>query len=107
MGHKPAEASKKLRGLKTEELHELAFKQGINLAQTPAWQRRGILIYKEPYAKKTLKGVAERWKLKAEWNTPLFTSDDGAKLIKQIIEWKKQKRKSACQGSRKPNKSQN
>lgn len=107
LGHKPAEASKKLRGLKTEEIHELAFKHGVNLAQTPAWQRRGILVYKEPYAKKTLKGVAERWNLKAEWNTPLFMSDEGAKLIKQIIEWKKQKRKSACQGSRKPNKSQN
>ncbi|MEM3704667.1 MAG: tRNA(His) guanylyltransferase Thg1 family protein [Candidatus Bathyarchaeia archaeon] len=92
-GCKPSEASKKLKGLKTEELHEIAFKHGVNLAETPTWQRRGILIYKEPYTKQTENNVAERWKLKAEWNMPLFTSEDGVKLIKQIIEWKRRKRK--------------
>ena len=34
MGHKPAEISKKLKGLKTEELHEMMFRQGVNLAKT-------------------------------------------------------------------------
>ncbi|MGB9741326.1 MAG: tRNA(His) guanylyltransferase Thg1 family protein [Candidatus Bathyarchaeales archaeon] len=93
-GYAPSEASKRLRGLKTAELHELAFKQGVNLAETPAWQRRGILIYKEPYVKRTAKGVAERWKIKTEWNTPLFTSVDGVKLIKQIIKWKNKRGKA-------------
>jgi tRNA(His) 5'-end guanylyltransferase len=108
LGYKPSEASKKLRGLKTEERHELAFKQGVNLAETPAWQRRGMLVYKEPYIKKTAKGVAERWRIKTEWNMPLFTSANGVKLIKQIIRWKKQKRKSAWHNnSKEPSKSQN
>ncbi|MEM2106176.1 MAG: tRNA(His) guanylyltransferase Thg1 family protein [Candidatus Bathyarchaeia archaeon] len=101
-GYKPSEASKKLKGLKTEELHEIAFKHGVNLAETPAWQRRGILIYKQPYAKQTQGHVAERWKLKAEWNTPLFTSDDGVKLIKQIIEWKRRKRKKVVRTTENP-----
>ncbi|MGB9676603.1 MAG: tRNA(His) guanylyltransferase Thg1 family protein, partial [Candidatus Bathyarchaeales archaeon] len=101
-GYKPSEASKKLKGLKTEELHEIAFKHGVNLAETPAWQRRGILIYKEPYAKRTQNHIAERWKLKAEWNLPLFTSDDGVKLIKQIIEWKRRKRKQFVRATENP-----
>jgi tRNA(His) guanylyltransferase len=101
-GYKPSEASKKLKGLKTEELHEIAFKNGLNLAETPAWQRRGILIYKEPYAKRTQNNVAERWKLKAEWNAPLFTSDDGVKLIKQIIEWRRRKRKKIVRATENP-----
>ncbi|MEM3694935.1 MAG: tRNA(His) guanylyltransferase Thg1 family protein [Candidatus Bathyarchaeia archaeon] len=101
-GCKPSEASRKLRGLKTEELHEIAFKHGLNLAETPAWQRRGILIYKEPYTKWIENHVAGRWRLKAEWNTPLFTSDDGVKLIKQIIEWKKRKRKKVVRATENP-----
>lgn len=101
-GCKPSEASKKLRGLKTEELHEIAFEHGVNLAETPAWQRRGILIYKEPYAKPSERHFAERWRLKAMWNTPLFTSDDGVKLIKQIIEWKRRKRKKVVRAAENP-----
>lgn len=93
MGQKPAEISKKLKGMKTKELHELMFKQGVNLAQTPKWQRRGILIYKEPYIKKTIENTVLRWKIKENWNPPLFTSEEGKKLIKQIVEWAKQKRK--------------
>jgi len=41
MGHKPAEIAKKFKGLKAKESHEMMFKQGVNLAKTPQWQRRG------------------------------------------------------------------
>ncbi|MEM3627203.1 MAG: tRNA(His) guanylyltransferase Thg1 family protein [Candidatus Bathyarchaeia archaeon] len=87
MGHKPLEISRKLRGLKTEELHEMMFKLGLNLAKTPAWQRRGILIYKHPILINVGNLTATRWKVKVNWNLPLFTSEDGIKLIKQILEW--------------------
>jgi len=71
----------------------MMFKQGVNLAKTPQWQRRGILVYKHPLLKRGKNGSVERWKLKEDWNLPLFTSKDGAELIHRVLEWTKQKRK--------------
>jgi len=51
-GCKPAEIAKKLKGSKTKEFHKMMFKQGVNLAKTPQWQRRGILVYKHPFLKR-------------------------------------------------------
>jgi tRNA(His) 5'-end guanylyltransferase len=101
MGHKPSEIYKKLEGLKTEELHEIMYGQGVNLAKTPQWQRRGILIYKQPFLRKVEDHLVTRWKIKENWNLPLFTSEDGAKLIKQILKWTRQKRKSSCLSNKK------
>jgi tRNA(His) guanylyltransferase len=80
-------------GLKTEELHEIMFRQGVNLAKTPQWQRRGILVYKQPFLRKVENRFVTRWKINENWKLPLFTSGDGVKLIKQILEWTRQKRK--------------
>lgn len=44
-GLSPSAAQKQLDGMNADKLHELAFEHGINLAKTPAWQRRGIAIY--------------------------------------------------------------
>jgi tRNA(His) 5'-end guanylyltransferase len=93
MGYKPSEISKRLKGLKTEELHEIMFRQGVNLAKTPQWQRRGILVYKQPFLRKVENHFVTRWKINENWKLPLFTSGDGVKLIKQILEWTRQKRK--------------
>jgi len=38
-----------LKGKSSQEMHELAFARGINLAHTPVWQRRGILVKKKIY----------------------------------------------------------
>jgi hypothetical protein len=35
----------------------------------------------------------KRWRIKEEWDLPLFTSRDGIKLIKEILELARQKRK--------------
>jgi len=86
-GCKPMEAAKILRGVKTKELHELLFKQGVNLAKTPAWQRRGILIYRQPHQKRRENLTVTRWRIKENWKPPLFTSTDGSTLLKQILEW--------------------
>jgi tRNA(His) 5'-end guanylyltransferase len=103
MGHKPSEISRKLEGLKTEELHEIMFSQGVNLAKTPQWQRGGILIYKQPFLRKIEKHSVTRWKIKENWNLPLFTSRDGVKLIKQILKWTRQDKrgKSNCLSNKK------
>ncbi|MEM2419930.1 MAG: tRNA(His) guanylyltransferase Thg1 family protein [Candidatus Bathyarchaeia archaeon] len=94
MGYLPLETAKKLEGMKTEEIHETLFKHGINLAETPAWQRRGTLLYKKPASKKTEKWRVIRWKIEENWDLPLFTKEDGAKLIHQILEWFKAKGRS-------------
>jgi len=89
IGHKPSEAAKMLKGLKTKELHETLFRHGINLAQTPAWQRRGILIYMEPYQKRVKNHVVTRRQIRENWNLPLFSSKEGQDLIQQILKWAK------------------
>ncbi|MEA2090112.1 MAG: tRNA(His) guanylyltransferase Thg1 family protein [Thermoproteota archaeon] len=85
-GYKTSEVAKKLKGLKSKELHEKLFDFGINLARTPAWQRRGILIHREPYQKKTGKQPATRWRIKENWNLPLLSSKEGKNMIQQILQ---------------------
>jgi tRNA(His) 5'-end guanylyltransferase len=94
MGQTPKEIAKMLRGMKTSEIHETLFRHGINLTQTPPWQRRGILIYKETHRKITAEKQIIRWKIKENWDLPLFSKDNGAKLIQQILEWVKEKRRA-------------
>ena len=88
-GYKPSEAAKKLKGLKTKDLHETLFRHGINLTQTPAWQRRGILVYREPYQKQVKNRWVTRRQIKENWNLPLFSSKEGQYLIQQILSWAK------------------
>jgi len=68
------------------------FKQGVNLAETPRWQRRGILVYKQPFLKQAENHMVTRWRSKENWSLPLFTEKDGAELIHQVLELAKQKK---------------
>ena len=45
-GLSATQAQRKLDGMNAGALHELAFSKGINLGTTPAWQRRGIAVYR-------------------------------------------------------------
>jgi tRNA(His) 5'-end guanylyltransferase len=94
MGYKPPKIAKKLKGMKTEEIHKMLLEQGINLAKTPQWQKRGILIHKEPYRKRIANQSVTRWKIAEKWDTPLFSSKEGTKLIRKIFEWIRQKRRT-------------
>jgi len=89
MGHKPSEAAKMLKGLKTRDIHEILFREGVNLTRTPVWQRRGILVYREPHQKQVESHTVTRYRIKENWNLPLFSSTEGQALIQQIIEWAK------------------
>jgi tRNA(His) guanylyltransferase len=91
-GFKPSEIARKLKGLKAEELHEIIMKQGVNLAETPRWQRRGILVYKQRFLKQAENHMVTRWRIKENWSLPPFTKKDGAELIHQILELSKQKK---------------
>jgi len=88
-GYKPSEATKKLKGLRTEDLHQILFSHGTNLTQTPAWQRRGILVYKEPHQKQVKNHRATRRQIKENWDLPIFSSKEGQDLIQQILTWAK------------------
>ncbi len=83
---------KMLEGRKSPELHDILHGKGINPAKTPAWQRRGILLYwQEIELEKEFQGKKvsfKRRRIVEEWNPPLFDSDEGRSLIDDIVrEW--------------------
>ena len=67
------QAMEKLRGMREQEIHELVFQRGINLAKTPAWERRGVMVYRKD-------GLVV-----ADWEMPLFSSKEGKALLAEII----------------------
>lgn len=90
-GLKSRQAAAKLKGMPSKALHELMHERGVNLAKTPAWQRRGILVYKK---EKTVTGynpvrdekvAATRSEVFIDRDLPLFTSPEGKKFLRQII----------------------
>jgi len=90
LGHKPSQVATMLRGWKSEKLHEFLFEHGINLAKTPAWQRRGILIYRQSYRRRVAYAAGVlRWRTKEDWKLPMFTSREGRNLIQNVLEWAK------------------
>ena len=84
------EAASRLRNMKASAIHELVFRHGINLAETPGWQRCGILIYRETYEKtgydpvKKIEVKTQRTKIVQEWNIPIFKSEEGRKLVERL-----------------------
>jgi len=89
LGHKPKDAAKILKGLKTQELHQLLFQHGVNLAKTPSWQRRGILIHRRPHQRQVKTYAVTRWRIVENWNLPLFSSKEGKAYIQQVMNWSK------------------
>jgi tRNA(His) guanylyltransferase len=66
-------AMEQLRGYKEQEIHELVFKNGVNLAKTPAWERRGILIHRK------------EGRIFQNWDVPLFKSKEGRNMVDLLI----------------------
>ncbi|MBN1761730.1 MAG: tRNA 5'-guanylyltransferase [Methanomicrobia archaeon] len=85
------EAEKRLKGMKAAEVHGLLFRQGRNLNETPAWQRRGMIATREQYEKggynpKAAEDVTvARYKVVQLWDLPLFGSEDGRALLNLLI----------------------
>ncbi|KUK45319.1 MAG: tRNA(His) guanylyltransferase Thg1 family protein [Methanothrix sp.] len=101
-GLAPHEAMNRLRGMKEADIHEMLFCRGTNLAKSPAWQRRGILIRREKGAeageggeegagKRRGKGRGKderrkkRWRVVEDWEPPLFRSEEGRRLLDWTI----------------------
>ena len=85
------QAQRKLDGMNAGALHELAFSRGINLAATPAWQRRGIAVYrgtieKMGYNPKTGESApVTRNVAVIDREIPLFKTDAGKKWVMEKI----------------------
>jgi tRNA(His) 5'-end guanylyltransferase len=79
-GSSRAEAMERLRGMREPQIHELLFQRGINLARTPAWQRRGILVHR-----------AEE-EVVQSWDLPLFRSEEGRRILEEIIRLHRERR---------------
>lgn len=90
-GMKPRQAAAKLKGMPSQQLHEMMHARGVNLAKTPAWQRRGVLVCKKtsekegfnPLTKEKVKAM--RSSVTVDNNLPIFTSPDGQKILKKLV----------------------
>jgi tRNA(His) 5'-end guanylyltransferase len=86
-----AEAARVLKGMSSREIHEMMFSHGINLAKTPAWQRRGVLVYKSgkqvegynPLLSKLVRTI--RSTVVCEREPPVFSSPEGRSFLTGLI----------------------
>ncbi|MDD1719883.1 MAG: tRNA 5'-guanylyltransferase [Methanoregulaceae archaeon] len=85
------EAAEKLKGISSPGIHELLFARGVNLAKTPAWQRRGILVYhrkervggENPLSGEHVEAVRSR--IFVDREPPVFYTQEGKDLICSLI----------------------
>jgi len=87
-----SQAAKKLLKLKSPELHDLVLRElNVNLAKTPAWQRRGIVLRWHVFQKRGVNPITGeaaltiRRKLVEDWQPPLFTTPEGRKYLEEAI----------------------
>lgn len=91
-GYDAHDTASMLHSMRSADLHELCFRRGVNLASTPAWQRRGILVYrtsieKEGYNPQTKESVTTlRRIITIDRNIPLFSNPEGKELIDKITQ---------------------
>lgn len=85
-------AQRRLDGMKAPALHELAFSFGINLAETPAWQRRGTAVYRTMVTKDGYNPVKEetvrvpRRVCVVDETLPLFKTPEGEAWLAEKIQ---------------------
>jgi tRNA(His) 5'-end guanylyltransferase len=90
-GMKPRQAAAKLKGIPSKDLHEMMHERGVNLAKTPAWQRRGVLVYKKaaekegynPLTQEKVKAVRSR--ITIDNDLPLFSTPEGQSFLKKLV----------------------
>ncbi len=79
--HSKTETMEILHKKKSSQLHDLLFSNGINLSIKPAWQRRGIGLYKKKIKVRGFnpltqeKATSEREKIIIDWELPRFKEE--------------------------------
>jgi tRNA(His) 5'-end guanylyltransferase len=90
-GMRPSGVARRLSGMRSEELHEFMFSRGVNLGKTPAWQRRGILVYRRREGKPghdRLSGEpveVVRRVITVDRDLPVFSSPGGQAFLEKIL----------------------
>jgi tRNA(His) 5'-end guanylyltransferase len=85
------EAAARMHGMKFEDIHEMMWQRGVNLNETPGWQRKGVLVYRKRYEKEGLnpvtgeKVLVERAEIEALWDPPVFGSDEGKAFLREAL----------------------
>ena len=88
-GQDVTRATKQLEGMPVSEKNELLFQRGINFNDVPNWQKRGIGLYWETYAKPAVNKltgeavVAERRRLKTDYELPM--KDAYGEMILRVL----------------------
>ena len=89
-GMSEREASVKMHGMKFEDIHEMMWQRGVNLGETPGWQRKGVFVYKKKVAKegfdpiKKERATCMRTELTELWDPPVFNSKEGEEFLKDL-----------------------
>ncbi len=84
--------ARKLDGIKASGLHEICHENGINPVDSPAWQRRGIIVRRLCYEKEGFNPItktatiAKRRKVIIDKDIPLFGSPEGKKYIADLLD---------------------
>ena len=85
------EAAMQLKRKKNSDMHELLFSRGLNISKVPAWQKRGIMVFK---AREQIEGFnpninekvkSNRTKVFVDRDIPLFSSEQGNTFLKKAI----------------------
>jgi tRNA(His) guanylyltransferase len=85
------EAAAKMKGMKFEDIHEMMWQRGVNLNETPGWQRKGVFIYRRAYEKEGLNPLTrkvvlvDRTEITGDWDPPVFGSDEGKAFLKSVL----------------------
>lgn len=85
------EAAAKMKGMKFEDIHEMMWRRGVNLNETPGWQRKGVLVYRRKYEKEGYNPVTgetvlvKRAEIVEDWDPPLFGSEDGKAFLRSVL----------------------
>jgi tRNA(His) 5'-end guanylyltransferase len=85
------DAARKLKGLPAPELHEMMHQRGVNLAKTPAWQRRGVLVCKKVVEKEGFNPVTgeyvtvSRSRVVEDRELPLFSTPEGQVFLRKLV----------------------
>jgi len=86
-----SEAAARMRGLKAHEVHEMMWQRGVNLNETPGWQRKGVLVYRRPYEKEGLNPLTgqvvlvDRSEIVELWDPPVFASAEGREFLRDEL----------------------